>query len=74
MDQFLARGQHLFGVLQEMLPGGSEGHALGAALKQRQAELFFQRLDVGADRRLAQAQQIGGAGQVAFAPDGDESA
>ena len=48
--------------------------ALQGALEQRDAEVLLQRLDVPAERRLAEAELPGGGRERAFGDDGGEAA
>ena len=59
--------EHLFRGGQELAARGGQHHAARHALEQRDAELVLERLDLRADRRLADVQPLGGAGQVARA-------
>ncbi|MGC4071109.1 MAG: hypothetical protein QM760_01040 [Nibricoccus sp.] len=49
-------------------------HRAGAAHDQPRAQLILQLLDLPAQRRLRDVQQLGGTGEVALAGDGDEVA
>ena len=64
---------HLLGRGKQLAAGGREHHAAGNAFEQRDAELVFERLDLGADRRLADVQPLGGAGEVAELGDRGET-
>jgi hypothetical protein len=60
------------GVRQQRLPRRGEGHAAGAAVEQRDAQLALQPADRLAQRGLRQPQPRGGPSEVQLLGDGDE--
>jgi len=65
VSQFLGRGEHLRRLLQQARSCARQRHAARAALEQAHLQLFLQRLDLGADRWLADMQPVRSARQVA---------
>ena len=54
------------------LARGGQPHGATRPVKQRLTHLAFQPLNLGADRRLRDADALGGAGEVGLLGDGDE--
>ena len=62
LERLFGRGQarqHVAHRGVEQLAFVGEGQAAGMALEQRRGDLFFQRADLAADRRLAEASASG---------------
>ena len=57
--------EHLLGLRQQPLPPDGQLHPARRPVEQRHAELVLERLDLGAQRGLADVQSLGGPGQVA---------
>ena len=70
----LGQRQDAPGVVEEQSARLRQAHPALAALEQLRAQLRLQRLDLLAQRRLADVQALGGAGEVQFLGDGDEIA
>ena len=66
--------QHLQRLFVEHAAGLGQGNRPALAREQAHAQLFFQQLDLAAERRLGDMQFFGGAGEVALARHGDEIA
>ncbi len=49
-----------------------QGHAIGASIEQRNAELLFQQLDTFAQRRLRNAQRFGRLTEMGMFDQGQE--
>ncbi|MPN36842.1 hypothetical protein SDC9_184354 [bioreactor metagenome] len=60
----LELGQHLARLMQKGLTCRRELHALGVALHEYRAQILLQRLERHAQRRLGDAQALGGAAEV----------
>ena len=60
-------------VLKGALASGGQRHARRGPLEQRQAELVFERLDLGRQRRLTYVQLLRRTGQVAGFGHGGET-
>ena len=58
-------GEDFGGFRKQPLAGGRQRHSRRTALEELHAELVLQRLDLGAERRLAQVQPLGRPGEVA---------
>lgn len=69
----LACGENLACLGQQALASGGQRHARRGSLKQRQVEFVFERLDLGGQRRLADVQLLGRAGQMARFGNGGET-
>jgi hypothetical protein len=71
---FVLQRRHAPGLLdQGDAARGKARRALGA-VDERNAQLLLQRLDVQADRRMAEPDRIPGGGEAALFSDGDEGA
>ena len=67
LDAFLGLrggGEDRACLIQEHPSRVSQIHRTGVAIQQTQFEFVFQRLDLGAQRRLGQAQPLGGAPEI----------
>ena len=60
----LGRCEHAPGVGEQLAAGHGQLHTAGRPLEQAHVELLLQRLDLAADRRLADVQPLCGTGQV----------
>ena len=67
-------GEDLGRLREQPLAGRRERHPGRAAFEQLHAELVLERLDLGAQRGLAQVQPLGGPGEMAGFGDGDKAA
>ncbi|MNT54097.1 hypothetical protein D3C72_1912310 [compost metagenome] len=61
-------------LIQKQRAGLRQFHAAAGARQQRRPQFFFQRLDLQAQRRLADVQPAGGLAEAQFLGDGDEVA
>ncbi|MNT87679.1 hypothetical protein D3C72_2281270 [compost metagenome] len=66
--------QYLSGLVEEAPAGFSQFHPAVGAFQQACADFFFQGLDLLAQRRLGDAQLLGGSTEVQFLGHGDEVA
>src|SRR4051812_47325451 len=66
-------GEHALRAAVHGLAELSGRHALGAAVKERLAEIAFQLVNALAQPRLREAERLGGLPQAATFDDGDES-
>jgi hypothetical protein len=71
-DQRAGGGQHLLGLGQQALASPRQRDAPGPAVEQRDAQLFFQRLDLARDGRLRDVQGFGRARELADLGHRDE--
>ena len=68
------RDDDLRGLGKQSLPGRCKRHAAWRPFEQGDAELVFQRLDLGRQSRLTDMQLFRSAGQMAQFSDGGEAA
>ncbi|MNP16155.1 hypothetical protein D3C76_1085390 [compost metagenome] len=66
--------EDLPGLVEEQPAGFGQAHAAIGAIQQARADFFLQGLDLLAQRRLGNAQLLGGAAEMQFLGDGDEVA
>jgi len=60
--------------MQQARAGSGQRHSVCGALEQREIELLFERLELRAERGLAQVQLFRGPGELACFSDGDKTA
>ena len=67
-------GEQGAGVLLEIAAGGGQLHRAGMPGEQRRAQLFLQRGNLPAQRRLGNVQRLGGTAEVQVLGEGEEIA
>ena len=70
----IGRGHDVAGILEEGVAGFGQLHAARQSPEERRAELVLQRADLLRQRRLADAQPLGGAREVAGLGDREKVA